>query len=126
MNEVVVVMRHGDYEFAWLIEWTGLAGGLYWDGAGPTSFTADVNKAVRFTRKEDAERVINAFLPGSRIEAREHGWCRVDVVRGDDAAASVPAQPEQACRIVASAPGAAEMNSTSGARIPTAGWRERE
>jgi hypothetical protein len=40
-------------EFAWLIE----ADGAYWNGKFPDrrGFTTDVNDAVRFVRREDAE-----------------------------------------------------------------------
>jgi hypothetical protein len=60
----------GGTEFVWLIEH---ANGAYWDGRGNT-FHHDPNEAVRFARKEDAERVIGWLLRGEPVVAREHGW----------------------------------------------------
>ena len=61
--------------FAWLIE-TG--DHMYWTGrrADMTSFTSDHMDAVRFARKEDADRLIGWLLNEFHVflVAREHGW----------------------------------------------------
>lgn len=59
----------------WLIE-TG--DHKYWDGraADGTAFTSEHLEAVRFARKEDADRIINWLLEKHRVflVAREHSW----------------------------------------------------
>jgi hypothetical protein len=58
--------------FAWLIERTD--NGTYWDGRGIESWHPANEWAVRFARKEDAERVIYWLLANEPVVAREHGW----------------------------------------------------
>lgn len=61
-------------QFAWIIE----GDGVYWDGhhADARGFTTDPNKAIRFTRKEDANivkyRLLEQFAFALRVT--EHGW----------------------------------------------------
>jgi hypothetical protein len=61
-------------EFAWLIE----ADGSYWDGHFPDrrGFVADVNKAVRFVRYEDAEAVKWWILQNwaFALKSTRHSW----------------------------------------------------
>jgi hypothetical protein len=57
----------------WLIE----GAGVYWRGHSPSNFGADANDAVRFARREDAERILHWIVPESqRILCRtaEHVW----------------------------------------------------
>ena len=57
-------------EFAWLIEGNGPR---YWDGRNLETMVMDHNDAVRFARKQDAERVIS-WLLNKELRAVEHGW----------------------------------------------------
>lgn len=61
-------------EFAWLIE----ADGSYFDGryADSRGFTRDINSAIRFTRREDAETVKHWLLQVHSFALRtaQHGW----------------------------------------------------
>jgi hypothetical protein len=61
-------------ELAWLIE----ADGSYWTGTHPDrrGFNADVNKAVRFVRREDAEKLKWWILEQWAFALRtvQHGW----------------------------------------------------
>jgi hypothetical protein len=61
-------------EFAWLIE----GDGNYWDGKYVDSrgFTRDVNAALRFARREDAETVKHWLLQAHSFALRttQHGW----------------------------------------------------
>lgn len=60
---------------AWLVE--SEPGGLWWDGRfvsrgiDPRFFTRDPNEAVRFARREDAEKVAAS---SSALKATEHVW----------------------------------------------------
>ncbi len=62
-------------ESAWLIE---AAGPKWWDGSGFTTaaFVTDANKAMRFSRKADAQKAIIWLLPlfSQLLKATEHGW----------------------------------------------------
>lgn len=62
---------------AWLIE-SGVGGSRpYWWGRTPglvTTWTDDQNSAVRFSRKEDAERAIALLNESPRPKATEHVW----------------------------------------------------
>lgn len=64
-----------DNATGWLIE-TG--DHKYWDGraADSTAFTSDHLEAVRFSRREDADRVIHWLLQKFNVflVAREHSW----------------------------------------------------
>ena len=68
---------------AWLVE--SEPGGLWWDGRfvsrgiDPRFFTRDPNEAIRFARREDAEKVASS---SSALKATEHMW--------------IAAQPQQA------------------------------
>lgn len=59
----------------WLIE-TG--DHLYWNGrrSDQSSFTSDPNDAMRFQRREDADRIIYWLLEdfSTFLVAREHSW----------------------------------------------------
>lgn len=61
-------------EFAWLIE----GDGVYWDGhhADRRGFISDVNKAIRFARREDADVVKYHLLEAFSfaLKVTEHGW----------------------------------------------------
>lgn len=60
-------------EFAWLIE----AGDPphYWDGRGPDTGTLNAFEAVRFARKEDAEKVRCWIVKGGEHwKSIEHGF----------------------------------------------------
>ena len=61
-------------QFAWLIE----ADGSYFDGhfTDSRAFTRDVNKAVRFSRYEDAETIKHWLLQAHSFALRttQHGW----------------------------------------------------
>lgn len=61
-------------QVAWVIE----ADGAYWDGrhASAAGFDADPNNAVRFVRREDAERVKYWLLKDYAFALRttEHVW----------------------------------------------------
>lgn len=62
-------------EIAWLIESTFYGPSRWWgfrEGFDET-FTSDPNRAVRFARREDAERAI-ALLGGHMMKATEHAW----------------------------------------------------
>lgn len=66
---------------AWLIEEDSEAGpnGRWWRGGNKwnaDNFSADANEAIRFARKEDAEKVIRTTLADEayRLVATEHGW----------------------------------------------------
>ncbi len=65
-------------ESAWLIE----ADGSYWDGhaADKRGFVSDVNKAVRFARKEDAEAVKWWVLENWAFALRttQHVWVNAE------------------------------------------------
>lgn len=65
-------------ELAWLIE----ADGSYWDGhfADRRGFVADVNKAVRFVRHEDAEAVKWWILQNWAFALRttQHAWSNAE------------------------------------------------
>jgi hypothetical protein len=72
-------------ESAWLIE---AAGPVWWtgDSLSQYSFDRDANKAIRFTRQEDAERVRNhLFNETIRVltKTTEHIWFKNEVRDGD-------------------------------------------
>lgn len=62
-------------QVAWLVE--SEPGGLWWDGRfvsrgiDPRFFTRDPNEAIRFARREDAEKVAAS---SSALKATEHVW----------------------------------------------------
>lgn len=62
-------------EAVWLIE----ADQSYWDGRYPDSrgFSKDVNDAVRFERREDAEKVRHWILQtwAFALRTTQHIWC---------------------------------------------------
>lgn len=63
-------------EFAWLIEFRqGVTGKPCWYGAAEEGLgiVEDVNKALRFSRKWDAEQVIEE-MAWTEAFACEHGW----------------------------------------------------
>lgn len=63
------------HSVAWLVE--SEPGGLWWDGRfvsrgiDPRFFTRDPNEAVRFARREDAEKVAASSIA---LKATEHVW----------------------------------------------------
>jgi hypothetical protein len=60
-------------ESCWLIE--GAA--VYWCGRSPDDFGKDVAEAVRFSRQEDAERVLHWIVPEQMrrlCRTVEHSW----------------------------------------------------
>jgi hypothetical protein len=58
---------------AWLIEHTSYP--TWWTGRrGATLFSTDANEAVRFVRKEDAERVAGLIIPQASTKVTEHMW----------------------------------------------------
>jgi hypothetical protein len=65
-------------EKAWLIESEKYGIPIYFEGtASPTSrenWTSDSLEAIRFARKEDAERFKMTYFPYAKCEAREHQW----------------------------------------------------
>jgi hypothetical protein len=70
-----------EWDFVWLIE-SDLGGSpSYWNGS---SLSPDHDCAVRFARKEDAQRVIDGGRAGSVLgstvapmcKAVEHGWMK--------------------------------------------------
>jgi hypothetical protein len=65
-------MKSDETQFAWLIENVRLT--TYWDGRAPDTFTRDPNDAVRFSRQEDAERIVHWLMSKEPVVAREHGW----------------------------------------------------
>ena len=62
--------------FAWVIEgaWSETSVPMYWTGF--TLFSEDHERAIRFARKEDAERVFEQIPGLSSMNVRfcEHGW----------------------------------------------------
>ena len=70
-------------QFAWLIELPRDTGRTtWWDGRDVDTFTSDANDAVRFARREDAERVASWLVRRDhqpraglgRVIVLEHGW----------------------------------------------------
>jgi hypothetical protein len=58
---------------AWLIE----GAGVYWCGRGATDFSPNVDEAVRFSRQEDAERVLHWIIPATTsavCRTAQHMW----------------------------------------------------
>ena len=67
--------------YAWVIETKLAAGLLYWDGGDWTRSNA---RAVRFSRKVDAERVMINLGDNQRrtgMAPVEHGWMRQIIAR---------------------------------------------
>ena len=60
-------------ESGWLIEFTGGAPS-WWDGRGPDTGMFDANEAVRFARREDAERVLYWIVTRRPAIVTEHLW----------------------------------------------------
>lgn len=58
-------------EFAWVIERTVVADVVYWTGG--SGWSKDHLAAVRFARKEDADRAAS-YLIGWTVRITEHGW----------------------------------------------------
>lgn len=70
-------------QFGWLVE-LGCSPPKWWAGQNPYYFTTDANEAMRFSRREDAERAIGWLVaPGWRegCRALEHGWMDVPALR---------------------------------------------
>jgi len=64
-------------EIGWLIELRRLPKPSWWDGRGPDTFVLDALDAVRFSRKEDGERVLAWMIKRelkSQCQVLEHGW----------------------------------------------------
>jgi hypothetical protein len=65
-------------EYAWLIE--KQLGQAWWIAATPSGkhvyWTTNANEAVRFARKEDAERMIPVLIPDypAAAIATQHAW----------------------------------------------------
>ena len=64
------------WEYAWLVERPGANGPLYHSvtETGVYDWTPDVNKALRFARRVDADSVAGMFLMETDARAVEHGW----------------------------------------------------
>lgn len=60
------------WEYGWVIELSNTDGIAYWDGRGGNSWSIDHMDAVRFSRRQDAEKV-NQNLVGFGA-VREHAW----------------------------------------------------
>ncbi len=62
-------------ESGWVIESVNKLGQIvYWDGHGTFSFSPDHLEAVRFARKQDAERVFPTICYFQPIKIAEHLW----------------------------------------------------
>lgn len=61
-------------ELGWVIESVKDGQVVYWDGHGTFSFSPDHMEAVRFARKQDAERVIPNVCYFQPIKVTEHMW----------------------------------------------------
>ena len=61
-------------EFAWVIEGGDTSRPHYWDGRALDSFTHDHLEAVRFARREDADRIKFVLLNNEHLRVCEHGW----------------------------------------------------
>jgi hypothetical protein len=64
-------------EYGWLIELPTKSIPIYWDGNGPASFTPDYMQAVRFSRSDDAQRVLDSIIDENdrkRAKVVEHAW----------------------------------------------------
>ena len=67
-------------EFAWVIEDTSLANLQYWTGRGADGWSFDHADAMRFSRKEDAERALGWIVPARHYtRVAEHGWMTPNV-----------------------------------------------
>lgn len=75
--------KNGQKRIAWLIE---VDATTYWDGRALDSFHF-VQDAIRFSRQEDAERIIRWLLKNPALKATEHVWL---------ATAAPPAEPQEA------------------------------
>lgn len=66
-------MSIGKMKITWLIEDQFAQQVRWWRGEG---FSTDANEAVRFARREDAEKVIMTVLARTEfpLVAIEHGW----------------------------------------------------
>lgn len=76
-NARTVLARVGDTgegpsTTCWLIEEANKTA-IYWWSGGPLS-TTDAQQAIRFARREDAERVIQHLPDGHFFKAVEHVW----------------------------------------------------
>jgi len=64
-------------DFAWLIENAELANVQYWTGQGVEHWSFNPNEAMRFVRKEDAERALGWLVPARHYtRIAQHGWMR--------------------------------------------------
>ena len=90
------LLGHAEPERAWLVEWKAHGFGPQWWGFNyapgkHADWCSDANKAIRFSRKEDAERmrlhIIAVFGFTGRhdyersISATEHAWPNAGAVR---------------------------------------------
>lgn len=65
------------HEIGWLIELHFGSAHVYWNGRAVRGWTSDHKNAVRFSRREDADRVLGCLLDGDpRCVVVEHGWCQ--------------------------------------------------
>lgn len=64
------------YDFAWLIEHALRPGPLYYAGV---EWSTDHMKAIRYSRREDAQRAIMGLPDGGHLigVAVQHGWSDV-------------------------------------------------
>lgn len=76
-----IMGRERKSEFAWLIELgdSPASQPLYWSAGipakgPPTNWHPDHLEAVRFARKQDAEKVATALAGGVSVRICEHGW----------------------------------------------------
>lgn len=66
-----------EIEFGWLIEFREANRPTWWDGRGPNTSTNDANDAIRFSRKQDAERVASLGFMKRKYIITEHSWSNV-------------------------------------------------
>jgi len=59
------------YEYAWVIEQDLTNVITYWKGFG---FSSDDMKAIRFSRQEDALRVVDALFRDEQVTVTHHSW----------------------------------------------------
>lgn len=63
-------------ETAWLVEWPASDNlpARWWNPVPNMGWMIDANKAIRFSRKEDAESYISGMRFGGGKLATEHKW----------------------------------------------------
>jgi len=79
-------------ETGWLIENAGGLAPAYWDGRGWNTFHYNPNEAVRFARKEDADRVKVWICQNSALLSTEHAWLSTAPLSADQPSSTPPAR----------------------------------